>query len=135
MKFLILSIGLVCYIAGLFFLFKDDEQSKKSVWLILIGGLLIIANCFYLWYRVTNKIEVGSIVVGTIFVSVLIVYAILYHTEFHNKGEWGVASFILIGMTLFITFWGRLPSVTLDNDVIKMSGSFGRTFNISDIQS
>ena len=134
MKYLILAVGLICYIVGLF-LMKDDEQKKKSAWLILAGGLLIIANCFYLWYTVYNKIELGSILVALSLAVALIVYTILYSKESLDSLKWGIGSFVLVGMTLVITFGGKLPPVTLEDGVIKMGGSFGRTFNISDIRT
>jgi len=132
MKFL-LSIGLACYFAGLFYLYKGEEQKKKSIWLILIGGLLIFASCFYAWYSVYNKIEMGSIFVVAQFVIIFIIGTMFYYTEEKEKESVFFTSFLL-AVILFITFWGKLPSVTLDNDVIKMSGKYGANFKASDMQ-
>jgi hypothetical protein len=131
MKFLLLFIGLVCWTVGIFLIIKD-EQRKKSSLFILAGGLLIIANCFYLWYSVYNKIELGSIVVVTFFIIAFIVGAIF--STGYDKLKCFFSSFIPIALILLFTFW-KLPSVTLNNDVIKMGGRFGGSFKISDIQS
>ena len=131
MKFLLLFIGLVCCIAGLFFI-KNDEQKKQSIWLTLVGGFLIIANCFYLWYSVANKIEIVSVIVVIIFV---IIFIAIYYRGKDKNLEWGFASSIIIALILFMTFGGKLPSVTLDNGVIKMGGNYGGVFKVSDIQS
>ena len=132
MKYLLLLAGLTSYIAGLFLLFKGHK--KKSLWFILIGGLLIIANCFYLWYRINNEIEIAGIVVVSTFIFLFVIGTILHYTEESEK-ESVFFSFVILSLILFITFGGKLPSVTLENDVIKMGGSFGRSFNISSIQS
>ena len=133
MKFLLLFIGLVCCIAGLC-LIKNDEQKKKSKWFILVGGLLIIANGFYLRYSVHNKIEISNIVVAIFCIIFLIIGTILYYKKWCDNLQWGFSSFIILAL-MFLPFGGKLPSVTLDNNVIEMSGKYGGSFNVSDIQS
>ena len=131
MKFMLLFIGLVCYVTGLF-LMKGDEQKKKGKWLILTGGLLVIANCFYLWYMVNNKIEMSSIVVVS---GLIIIFIVVTVFSRDNKFKLGFSSFILLALTLLMTFGGKLPPITLDNGVIKMGGRYGGNFKVSAIQS
>ena len=132
MKLLLLFIGIACYIAGLFFLFlKDgDKQEKKGSQLMLAGALLMIANCFYFVYSISNKIEMWLVVVVILFT--ILTAAAYYYKE---KPEWSVFSTFFIAIVLHLTFGGKLAPVTLDNGVIKMEGHYGRFFNVSDIQS
>ena len=133
MKFLLLSIGLVFYIAGLFLfikeLIKNGEQYKKSSRLLLVGIFLILANCFYLWYSVDKQ----SIFLIITFAIIFIGTAFLFYKD--DISKWAISSFIIIGLILWLTYGGKLAPVTLDNGVIKMEGSFGRFFYVSDILS
>ena len=137
MKYLILLIGLACYIVGLYLYFKEDyEQEKKSRRLILTGGLLIIANFFYLWYSISNTI-------GTAGFIIIIVFAGIFLLIYKDDNPMRVAqTFLLIVTILVLTFlFSKFPhNVTLENDVIKMDNRLhgnrsGGVFKISDIQS
>jgi len=128
MKFLLLFIGLVCYIAGVYLSFtKDLKKEEKGRWLVITGCLLIFANCFYLWYRVNNKIEMGIIII----IIILFIAALYYRHD--NSFRYVFGTLVVITLTLCITFW-KLPSVMLNNDIIKMGGRHGGNFNVSNIQ-
>lgn len=99
---------------------------------MIAGGLLIIANCFYFWYSVYNKIEIASIVIVSF---IAIIFIIFFIVDPHNEFQLVGGSLSILALMLFITFGGKLPSVTLDSDVIKMGGSFGGSFKVSAIQS
>ena len=147
MKFLLLFIGLACCIVDLF-LGNDVKYKIKNNNLIAIGILLIIANIFYLWLGLYSAI----------FVILFFLNAILYKGHKFNidfssidnlinknldMGEtkdnhyrFGVASIILIVSILPMIFMERyLPPVTLENDIIKAGGSYGRYFIFSEIQA
>ena len=125
MKYLLLLIGLLCYIAGLrLYFMKDDEQEKKSKWLIISGGLLVITGycCF-----------MNCIIPGIIF---SIIFILLNVANYHDNASYIFCTLILIAIMLTSAFLGRnLPSVTLDNGVIEMSGKYGGNFNVSEMQS
>ena len=136
MKFLLPTAGLVCYIAGLYVYFTENaEQEKKGKLLMLAGFFLIIANMFCFWYSVNNKMDKDG------FMSLIIpvaVFIITFITIFFENNELKVASgsFIIIAIILIITYGiAKLPSVTLNDDVIEMGGKYGGSFEISAIQS
>ena len=136
MKFLLSIIGLICYIAGLFYLIKDNEQRKKSSLLILAGGLLMTANVFFLWNSVNDKIAIGSIVLVIVFVFAFIYYTYLHYNFWYERWTWGFQSLVVVAVLFSFNFTlNHIPSVTLDNDIIEMSGKYGGVFKISDIQS
>ena len=131
MKYLLLFIGLVCYIIGLCLYFTQDvEKTKDSKKFVLIGGLLIIANCFYLSYSINNKIGdmIPIIVLVICFIPITI-------GHFQDGGRFIFGTLVILAVTLLIIFGGKLPSVTLDNNIIEMSGRYGGNFKISEIQS
>jgi len=101
---------------------------------LTLGASLILINLSYLWLGIFRTIFVIAFVINTIYFK---------GEKFFNSKDleddnikWGGSSIALIAVILFFSFGGRnLPPVTLDNDVIKMGGQFGRIVYISDIQS
>ena len=128
LKFLLLSIGLVCCIVGLF-LRKDAERKTDSNKWLTLGALLISANICYLWLKI-------PITIVMICVIILAVQTILYYERYLDNLEFYFSYIIVISMILYSSFAVRyFPSVTLDNGVIKMDGKFGGIFKVSDIKS
>ena len=132
MKFLLFPIGLACCIVGLFFRKDAERKIKSNIW-IALGASLILVNLGYLWGKI----------VGIILAVTYVGYTIYYKGEKYFNSEdlhddnlkWGGYTIVFIVLILFFSLGGRnLPSVTFDNDVIRMGGSFGRSFNISDIK-
>ena len=138
MKFLLPFVGLVCYIVGLYlYLIKNDEHGKKSCLLMLLGFFLIIANWFYFWYSINDKMGKSGftsiIIIATLF-TIIFMSILLIH--YHDEFQVGFGSFFLICLIFFATYFGnKLPLVTLDNSVIEMSGKYGGEFKVSAIQS
>lgn len=136
MKYLLLSIGLVCYLAGVYaYLTKEDEQENapNSNFLMIVGFLLILANCFYLWYNINSKMGITSYI-PLIFLGSL--FLLCLYVGRHDVLKKIVGTFIALAVMLVITFAVMyIPPVTLGNEVIKMGGRYGGGFKISTIQS
>jgi hypothetical protein len=58
-----------------------------------------------------------------------------YPNKLNSPIKWVVFAMILLSPILFGAYLAKLPTVTLDNDVIHIGGRFGDTFKISEIQS
>ena len=133
MKFLLFPIGLACCIVGLF-LRKDAKRIIASnIWLT-VGASLIIVNLSYLWLGNFRTILVIALVVNTIYLK--------GEKYFNSKKleddnlKWVGSSIAIIAVILYFSFAGKnLPTVTMDNDAIKMRGQYGRIFKVSDIRS
>ena len=48
---------------------------------------------------------------------------------------WSVFSIIILLFTMFFIYIATFPTITLENDVIRISGRYGGDFNISNIES
>ena len=136
MKFLLPIAGLICYIAGLYLYYtKNAEHGKKSSLLMVAGFFIMIVNMFCFWYSVNNNMgkEGFKFLIIPVAVFIIIFITILFE---NNESNVGGGSFIIIAIILIFTYGAtKLPSVTLNNGVIEMSGKYGGSFEISAIQS
>ncbi|MDR2910194.1 MAG: hypothetical protein LBV47_02355 [Bacteroidales bacterium] len=133
MKLLFLFIGLLCCATGLLFRRNAGQKIKSNIWLAL-GIVLIIANIFYLWLGFIRASIVIIIMINTLYYKGEKWFNSNDMENDNLKAGFGVIAGILLLM--FLSFSGKnLPSVTLNNDVIKMEGRYGRIINITDIQS
>jgi len=137
MKFLLLSIGLVCCGVG-HYLRQDTEQKTISNKWITAGVTLIIINLSYLLLGLLQAILV-------VFILLL---PLLYRGNLNfwdkdfwdvdfsdmNEARWVFGSIVIIAVIFYITYAENSP-VTLENGVIEMKRGYGGTFKVSDIHS
>ena len=141
MKFLLLFIGLICCIAG-GLLRRNVNKKMQSKFCIILGVIIIFVNFLFLWVEIKVGIILSLITVTFVVISVGGAMK-LKNSQISNKlsvGQnnilkWSIFVTIMIGPVLFGIYAAILPSVTLNNGVIHIDGSFGGNFNVSDIQS
>ena len=122
MKFLLLFIGLVCYILGAFLMKNAERKKAGMIWLIL-GASFMIAGFSYLQ-------------LGFVCAIIAIVFVLNNYIYYHDEVRWWMG-IIFYPAVILVLFFAAIyfPTVTLDNEAIKVSGKYGGIFKISDMQS
>lgn len=142
MKFLLLFIGLSCCITG-FVLKKADDKKMLGKFFVISGILLILVYLIFWGLGIKTGISGTFVVVSFVMPLVHIALKLKDFSPITNKltiGQnnilkWCIFFSLVAVPIIFMVNSARLPTVTLDNSVIKMGGSFGGDFNVSDIQS
>ena len=139
MKFLLFFIGVSCCIAGII-LQKDANKKMQSKFCIISGVLIVFAFLFFECLGIKNGITGCSIVCAFLMVFVHFALKLKDFPPISNKLtvnilKWCVFFSLVTVSTKFMVNLGKLPTVSLENGVIKMDGSFGDDFKVSDIQS
>ena len=143
MKYLLLFAGLVCCIVGLFLRNDPEQKTKSNVWLTVGATLTLVMFCYLL----------------ADFIGIIIAFVYLFYTVrfkgwiffgdnpiWENNGmkwnldedniKWWLLTVVFTAFIILLSFLLRyIPPVTLNNNVIEMSGKYGGSFNISDMQS
>jgi hypothetical protein len=142
MKFSLLFIGLSCCIASVL-LKKDANKKMLGKFLIISGVLFIFSSLVFLLSGIKTGFMGVIIVVSLVMTGVWIAIKIkdfpLVSDKLtvgqNNILKWCVFSIFMATPVLLMVYAAILPPVTLENGVIKMGGSFGDDFKVSDIQS
>jgi hypothetical protein len=142
MNFLLLFIGLSFCIVGVIFK-KDFNKKTQSKLFIISGVLLVFAYLIFWWIGIKTSLMIFFIVGTFIMVGVWIAIKLKDFPSISNKltdGQnnilkWSIYLIIILSSILLGIHGAILPTVTLENGVIQMGGSFGGDFKVFDIQS
>ncbi|MDR1181370.1 MAG: hypothetical protein LBL13_05285 [Bacteroidales bacterium] len=142
MKFSLLFIGLSCCIAGVF-LKKDANKKMLGKFLIISGILFIFSALIFLLSGIKTGFMGVIMVVPFVMTGVWIAIKIKDFPPVSDKLtvwqnnilKWCIFSIFMAATILLMVYAAILPLVTLENGVIKMGGSFGDDFKVSDIQA